>query len=129
MVANHAWRMVRPPLDTWWSHTLARVVTFLVLSVVLVFHRAPTTDAALRVLGGMVNLPAPWHDPLGPLGTALAWIGIRFEGEPISAAQLGLIPWLLLWIAFMWFAPNTQQLLARWHPAFNYGVAERQRDP
>ena len=29
----------------------------------------------------------------------------------------------------MWFLPNTQQLLARGHPAYNYGVVERERDP
>ena len=32
-------------------------------------------------------------------------------------------------MAFVWFLPNTQQLLARWHPAYNYGVVERERDP
>jgi len=37
--------------------------------------------------------------------------------------------WLIVWLAIVWYLPNTQQMLARWHPAFNYGVAERQRDP
>jgi hypothetical protein len=37
--------------------------------------------------------------------------------------------WLIVWLAIVWYLPNTQQMLARWHPAFNYGVAERERDP
>ena len=36
--------------------------------------------------------------------------------------------WMLFWLAVVWFLPNTQQLLARWHPAYNYGIAERERD-
>jgi len=40
-----------------------------------------------------------------------------------------LVLWLIVWLAVVWYLPNTQQMLARWHPAFNYGVAERERDP
>ena len=47
----------------------------------------------------------------------------------VSADQQGLVLWLIFWLAVVWFLPNTQQMLARWHPAFNYGVAERERDP
>ncbi len=129
MVINHGWRLLWRPINAWWSRTIARLLTFFALSLVLVFHRAPSTEVALRVIGGMVNLPASWHDALGLLGLALPWVGVRFEGESISSEQLALLPWLVLWIGFMWFVPNTQQLLARWHPAFNYGVAERHRDP
>jgi hypothetical protein len=40
-----------------------------------------------------------------------------------------LVMWLVVWLVVAWFFPNTQQLLARWHPAYNYGLAERDRDP
>lgn len=129
MVGNHAWRIVWRPINAWWSHTIARLVTFFGLTLVLVFYRASSTDAALQVLGGMLNLPGSWHDGLGLAGDALVRLGIRFDGAPISPDQQALVPWLILWLAFMWFMPNTQQLLARWHPAFNYGMAERLRDP
>jgi alginate O-acetyltransferase complex protein AlgI len=128
MIGNHAWRIVWRPINSWWSRTIARLVTFFGLTLVLVFYRAPSTQAALHVLGGMVNLPVTWHDRLGQIGEALAWAGIRFDGDPISLEQFAMVPWLVFWILFMWFAPNTQQLLARWHPAFNYGMAERERD-
>jgi D-alanyl-lipoteichoic acid acyltransferase DltB (MBOAT superfamily) len=129
MVVNHAWRSLWRPINAWWSHTIARLVTFFGFTIVLVLYRAPSIPAALRVISGMVNLPASWQDAFGPVGNALAWLGVRFEGAPISVDQAELLPWLIVWLAFMWFMPNTQQLLARWHPAFNYGVAERNRDP
>jgi D-alanyl-lipoteichoic acid acyltransferase DltB (MBOAT superfamily) len=129
MVANHAWRRVWQPIDSWWSHTFARLATFFGLTAVLVMHRAPSMEAALAVYRGMLNLPASWRHVLGPVGDALGWAGVGFAGPPAEADQLALIPWLIWWLAVVWFLPNTQQLLARWHPAYNYGVAERERDP
>jgi alginate O-acetyltransferase complex protein AlgI len=96
--------------------------------MILVMHRAPSMDVALRIYRGMVNLPSTWYELLGPVGGPLGWLGVRFDGPPVSTDQLELVPWLIAWMAFVWFLPNTQQLLARWHPAFNYGVVERERD-
>jgi len=129
MVLNHAWRSIWPPINAWWSNTVARLVTFFGLTMVLVTHRAPSMDVALRVFRGMFNLPVSWHEVLGPLAVGLTWLGVRFDGPPVSAGQWELMPSLIFWLAVVWFLPNTQQMLARWHPAFNYGVAERQRDP
>jgi len=129
MVMNHAWRSVWRPINAWWSNTIARLVTFFGLTMLLVTHRAPSMDVALRVFRGMLNLPQTWHDALGPLAAGLGWLGVRFAGPPVSADQRNLVLWLIFWLAVVWFLPNTQQMLARWHPAFNYGLAERQRDP
>jgi hypothetical protein len=129
MVVNHAWRSVWRPINAWWSHAIARLVTFFVLTMVLVLHRAPTMDVALQIYRGMFNLPGTWREAFGPLGGALGWLGVRFDGLPVDADQLELVLWLIAWMAFMWFVPNTQQLLARWHPAYNYGLVERERDP
>jgi alginate O-acetyltransferase complex protein AlgI len=109
MVANHAWRSVWRPIHSWWSHTIARLLTFFILTAVLVMHRAPSMDAALGVYRGMVSMPESWQ-------------------ASVDADQLHLIAWMVFWLAVVWFLPNTQQLLARWHPAYNYGVAERERD-
>jgi alginate O-acetyltransferase complex protein AlgI len=94
-----------------------------------VTHRAPSMDVALQVYRGMVNLPGSWHEGFGPFSDGLRWLGVRFDGPPVSADQRDLVLWLIVWLAVVWFLPNTQQMLARWHPAFNYGVAERERDP
>ncbi|TMJ62374.1 MAG: MBOAT family protein [Alphaproteobacteria bacterium] len=129
MIANHAWRSFWRPINAWWSHTTARLVTFFALTMVLVLHRAPSVDVALQIYRGMFNLPETWGAALGPMAEALKWLGMRFDGPPVEAGHLELVAWLIAWMAFMWFLPNTQQLLARWHPAYNYGVVERERDP
>jgi len=129
MVMNHAWRSVWRPINAWWSNTVARFVTFFGLTMLLVTHRAPSMDVAMRVFHGMFNLPHSWQSGLGPLAAGLGWLGVHFDGPPVSADQQWLVLWLIFWLAVVWFLPNTQQMLARWHPAFNYGVAERQRDP
>jgi len=129
MVLNHAWRSVWRPVNAWWSNTVARLLTFFGLTIVLVTHRAPSMDIARRVFAGMLNLPHSWRDAMGPLGAVLGRVGVRFDGPPVSAEQQDLVLWLIFWLAVVWFLPNTQQMLARWHPAFNYGRAERQRDP
>src|SRR5712691_4608024 len=128
MVVAHAWRSVWRPINAWWSHTIARLVTFFVLTMILVMHRAPSTAAALEIYRGMVNLPSTWYDALGPVAGVLGWLGVRFDGPPATSDELELVLWFVVWIAFVWFLPNTQQLLARWHPAYNYGVVERERD-
>jgi hypothetical protein len=82
----------------------------------------------VEIYRGMVNLPSTWHGALGPLGRALQWLGVRFDGPAPANDEIYLVLWFVAWLGFMWFLPNTQQLLARWHPAYNYGMVERQRD-
>jgi alginate O-acetyltransferase complex protein AlgI len=125
MVVNHAWRQVWRPINAWWSHTVARLVTFFVLGLILVIYRSPSLEVAGHVYRGMFNLPVSWQDALGPL----AWLGARFDGPPVGVDQVILVGWLVAWLVVAWFFPNTQQLLARWHPAYNYGIAERHHDP
>src|SRR3984893_4879043 len=107
MVANHAWRSVWRPINAWWSHTIARLVTFFVLTMVLVLHRSPTVDVALQIYRGMFNLPETWGAALGPLADALGWLGVRFNGPPVEAEHLELVLWLIAWVGVMWVLPNT----------------------
>jgi D-alanyl-lipoteichoic acid acyltransferase DltB (MBOAT superfamily) len=129
MVMNHAWRSVWRPINAWWSNTAARLITFFGLTMLLVTHRAPTLDVAGRIFRGMFNLPSSWLDAVGPIAGGLGWLGVHFDGRPVTADQRILVLWLILWLGVVWYLPNTQQMLARWHPAFNYGVTERERDP
>jgi alginate O-acetyltransferase complex protein AlgI len=128
MVVAHAWRNLRRPINAWWSNTIARLVTFFALTMILVMHRAPSTAAALEIYRGMINLPNTWQAAFGALGSPLGWLGVRFDSPAVSGDHLELVLWFVVWLAFVWFLPNTQQLLARWHPAYNYGVVERERD-
>src|SRR5215831_4348878 len=79
MVMNHAWRSVWRPINAWWSNTVARFVTFFGLTMLLVTHRAPSMDIAMRVFRGMVNLPHSWRDAFGPVASGLGWLGVRFD--------------------------------------------------
>ena len=128
LVGNHAWRGVFPTIDAWWSRGIARLVTLLAVVIAWVPFRAPTLAAAAEIYRGMTNLPSPLSHQLGRLAEVLAWCGVRFEGPPVSGADLDLMLWLIGWLAVLWLAPNTQQLLARFQPALNYGSAERRRD-
>jgi alginate O-acetyltransferase complex protein AlgI len=128
LVVNHAWRAVHAPIDAWWSQGIARLVTFLVVVIAWVPFRAPTLGATVAMYRGMTNLPQALGAQLGPLAEVLARLGVRFDGPPVSSGDLDLVLWLIGWLAALWLVPNTQQLLAQFQPAFNYGPAEWARD-
>jgi len=46
-----------------------------------------------------------------PVGDALKWLGMRFDGPPVEPSTRTVL-WLIAWMAFMWFLPNTQQCCA-----------------
>jgi alginate O-acetyltransferase complex protein AlgI len=94
-----------------------------------VLYRAPSLDEAFVVYRGMLNLPSSLPAHWGVFASALGWAGFRFEGPPVSPENVELALWLIVWIGVVWFVPNTQQLLARFYPAINYGPTERDRDP
>src|SRR5260370_3386770 len=102
MVVAHAWRSVWRPINAWWSHTIARLLTFFVLTMILVMHRAPSTALALEIYRGMVNLPRPWYDALGPVGRALGWLGGRFDGPRATRYELELVFGFVVLNAFLW---------------------------
>ena len=128
LIVNHGWRAVWRPIDRWWSRGIARMVTFIAVVLAWVLFRAPSLGAAVQVYRGMINLPRPLGDWLGPVATAFERVGVRFEGPPVENTDLSLFAWLIAWLALLWLVPNTQQLLARFRPAFAYGLAERARD-
>jgi len=128
LVANYVWRAIFPPIDAWWSRGIARLVTLLAVVIAWVPFRATTLAAAADMYRGMTNLPNPFSHELGPLADALARLGFRFEGPPVSSGDLELVLWLVGWLAVLWLVPNTQQLLARFRPAFNYGPSMRRFD-
>ena len=57
-----------------------------------VFFRAPSTRAAFQYLAGMAGLHGN------------SWMGSHFKGE---------IAYLILGLAVVWFAPNTQEILGQ----------------
>jgi alginate O-acetyltransferase complex protein AlgI len=127
LVLQSVWRVAWRPLNAWWSRTVARLVMFFSLTAAFALFRAPSIEAAGRIYRGMFSLPRDLAG--GPVGSVLDWIGFHFDGPPILASDVCLVLWLVFWIGYLWFMPNTPQLFARFRPAINYGPAERRLDP
>jgi alginate O-acetyltransferase complex protein AlgI len=121
LVINHAWQKIFPwATGSAWYRWLARLITFLAVAFAWVFFRAPTLAGASAIFKGMMNLPESFATKLGPLAGILANMGFRFTGPYFSDGDLESLGWLILLMAFVWFLPNTQQIMARAHPAFNF---------
>jgi D-alanyl-lipoteichoic acid acyltransferase DltB (MBOAT superfamily) len=128
LVLGSVWRLGWRPLDVWWSRAIARFVTFFSVAAAFALFRAPSVEAAGRIYSGMLNLPQDLANSWGPVASALGWIGFHFDGPAVSPTDIHLTLWVVLGVGFVWFMPNTPQLFARFHPAINYGPAERRRD-
>ncbi len=103
LVANHAWRAATGwlgirPRSTLWTRSVARLLTFLAVVVGWVVFRADTLTSASHVLAGMG----------GAAGTAP-----RLASTHWNELYLRLGAGLLI----VWFAPNTQQIMARYAPS------------
>jgi D-alanyl-lipoteichoic acid acyltransferase DltB (MBOAT superfamily) len=123
LVLNIAWLSVKPrwmEFGTWWSLAFARLVTLFAVTIAWVFFRAPTLEGALNMFRGMTNLPQNLASRLGPLADVLQSLGFRFEGGYIQRGDYADLLWLVVWIAIVWFVPNTQQIFRRHQPALEY---------
>ena len=131
LMINHAWISLRgattASLDpgSWLNRWIARILTFIAVTVAWVFFRAENVDAALKILSGMAGLngfilPSKLLsilDQIGSFGTYLEYQGLRFAHDPVFD-QWGY-PLLLILFAFTWIAPNTQQFMARYKPTLS----------
>jgi len=91
LCVNHAWRAFVPAggkLNRLLPTVACVPLTFLAVAVSLVFFRAPSLDACWVILGGMI----------GRHGSGAAW------GWDTALLLAGLFAWI-------WFMPNTQQVL------------------
>ena len=121
LAANHAWRQLMrrigrdPDRPTPAGALLARGLTFLAVVVGWVLFRAESFDAAARILAGMAGLngivlPEKYFALLGPLGPALAALGVEFRYDPGSLFfGVEQVAWTALVAAIAFLLPNTQQ--------------------
>lgn len=128
LMINHAWRRIAHGGERGYRRsTWARPVTFLCVAAAWVFFRAESFQAAVNVFAGLGNLPKNFQGRLGPAEGVAGELGVTFAGPWLGvkdAASLLVGAALLLWV---WFAPNTQQLLARQAPAL-YPVGAQGRE-
>jgi len=124
LIINHGWRSLRSRLAKAalpGEHALATLITFLAVVVAWVFFRATDFHSAASILAGMagqhgVVLPPQWQSFTGGASGWLADHGVLY-GTLEHFDRVGQVKWLLFLLLFCWFAPNTQQILAAYHPA------------
>jgi D-alanyl-lipoteichoic acid acyltransferase DltB (MBOAT superfamily) len=129
LVVNHGWRALREQLghDLKTSSAAGRAcacaLTFVAVVVAWVVFRASDMAAALLMLKAMAGgnglvLPDFWLPKWGAFGQWLAAHGVVF-GDTRDLVTGGLINWIWILLLVVWFAPNTQQLLAAYRPALS----------
>lgn len=127
LVVNHGWRALRARLGhdlkrrTWWGRACAGLLTFVAVVIGWVVFRAAeltTAVAMLKAMAGMNGLVLPdfWLPKWGAAGQWLAAHGVNF-GDTRELVTGGVVNWIWILLAVVWFAPNTQQLLAAYRPA------------
>ncbi len=133
LTINHGWRLVGPKL---WpdraSYTRVMTpaglgLTFVSVTVAMVFFRSSTIRSAIDLVKGMVGLngvalPSGVFERLGPLGGWLHSMGVVAElGSGRNFAMMAILIPALMFIVLA--CPNTLELLARYEPAL--GVKPR----
>ena len=127
LVINHGWHALRVRLghdlkrSTWWGRACACLVTFVAVVIGWVLFRAADLTAAVAMLKAMAGvnglvLPDFWLPKWGAVGQWLAAHGVRF-GDTHDLVGGGVVNWIWILLLVVWFAPNTQQLLAAYRPA------------
>ena len=127
LVVNHAWRALRTrlghdlKLSSPWGRGAACVVTFLAVVVSWVVFRADSLGSAGAILGAMagangVTVPDLWLARWGAWGDSLTQLGLASGAAP-ALTRTGILHWIWALLIVVWFAPNTQQIMAAARPA------------
>jgi alginate O-acetyltransferase complex protein AlgI len=111
LAVNHGLRRIsKRRINTWWSLLISRITTFLLVSFAWIFFRAESFSSALSIFRAMTELPANIATtPL--LSLALSTLGFQFGAPAFSATDLNYSIWLIAWLMFIWYVPNTQHFL------------------
>ncbi len=126
LCVNHGWLALRVSMghdltrSTRWGNALACIITFLAVVAGWVVFRADSMATATAMLKGMAGLngfalPDHWLPKWGLLGQWLSGYGVAFT-DSRGLVPAGLINWIVILLAVVWFAPNTQQIMARGFP-------------
>jgi alginate O-acetyltransferase complex protein AlgI len=122
LIINHGWQALVGSAK--WqgnsARSLSRLLTFLAVVVAWVFFRADSIQTAGRIVRAMaggngLSLPVSLASWFGNLAPILRDMGIRFE----SSGYVPLLLAELLLLTLVWFAPNTQELMAGFGPAYH----------
>ena len=121
LTINQVWRLIRP---RFWSdpnsyervmRPIGWLLTFTCVVVALVFFRSSSISDALSILGSMSGLHGltPHQFVLArQAGFDFDWVGMA---EPLGPAT-----WILAVLFWVLLAPNSLELLRRFHPALDF---------
>lgn len=125
LMINHGWRMRRkgtgvPVVPGWLAHACSVLLTFVAVVIGWVFFRASDLPSALAILKAMSGanglvLPDVWAGRLGAMADLLRAGGVGFGSLP-ALPRTGVINWIWILLLVVWFAPNTQQIMAAARP-------------
>jgi alginate O-acetyltransferase complex protein AlgI len=131
LTINHAWRLVVPrfwPDRSSYSRFMQPVgwgLTFLAVTITMIFFRSPTMAAALELMKGIIglngiSLPQPIFDQIGPLAGWLHSVGV--VAEPGSGRNfLMMTAWTGTLLLIALGVPNTLKILDQYEPALGVG--------
>ncbi len=141
LMINHLIHAVRRALgqdikrSTRFGRFISRGVTFIAVVVGWVFFRAESYETAKRIFSAMVGggdgfiIPESFLKRIGPLGPYLMDSGTVFVKSHLIDGTTEIM-WIILLLLFVWFAPNTQEFMARFDPAINtYGKGGEPIEP
>ncbi|MGB8516767.1 MAG: MBOAT family protein [Gallionella sp.] len=136
LVINHVWHSLRKkwghdikvPLSRP-AHALSVLFTFVVVTVAWVIFRAENMASAGAILHAMagingVILPDTWLAKWGGTGQWMAVHGVVF-GATNNLIMGGAVNWIWISLLIVWFAPNTQQIMANYKPALDVPSGNR----
>ena len=127
LVINHVWRFFKQALNieinTWWSWSAARALTFIVVVVAWVFFRSESLNGAFAIIKGMAGmngfcLKDTWAQNLGSLSSILEQLGVQFTYKTLHLEKESFV-WAIGLLFVVWFFPNTQQILNGFKPESN----------
>lgn len=101
-------------------------ITFIAVVFAWLPFRAKTVEGTKNMLFGMlgfngISLDASALHALGDYGTWLATVGVNFDGmlaHMEGVATFDAIIWVLVLLIIALVFPNTQQIMHKYHPAF-----------
>ncbi len=108
LIINNLWLKFRVLIgldfnrSPWWVSWLARLVTFLILTMTWVIFRAENMTSAISMLKSMIGLNSLIH-------------------EGINKVKIGEDR-LVFYFFIIWFVPNTQQFIASAHPYWSKSI-------
>lgn len=108
-----------PPGPRWWRTLSGRALTFVCYVGPLTIFMFPHLKQGFAVLGSMFGgdllLPLSLKPALGALAPKLKALGIGFGQMPAYAGS-EMLMWVGAGLLVLYFAPNSEQLFARYRP-------------